>query len=33
MLAEARRLCDDDGGGGLRPRDVDMVGRQDIISF
>lgn len=24
MFAEARRLCDDDGGGGLRPRDVDI---------
>jgi hypothetical protein len=33
MLAEGRRLCDDDGGGGLRPRDVDMVGDQGFISF
>jgi hypothetical protein len=33
MLAEGRRLCDDDGGGGLRPRDVDMVASQEIISF
>jgi hypothetical protein len=33
MLAEGRRLCDDDGGGGLRPRDVDMFGDQDLISF
>ena len=33
MFAEARRLCDDDGGGGLRPRDVDMVGSQVLKSF
>jgi len=33
MLAEARRLCDEDGGGGLRPRDVDMVADQVLNSF
>lgn len=33
MLAEARRLCDEDGGGGLRPRDVDMVVERILNSF